>query len=208
MECRDLLLIVVIQVDFVDVWLWVLYPNVGYTVNGAYQSFAERASTPTSIPVTLLWRKDIPLKVSVFAWRLFRNRLSSKVNFFRRGIIHLNSQHCVSGCGLQELESHLFLICSLFSQIWQLLRTWLCVHSANPSNILDHFHQFGTSSGYTKSRCSFMHLIWFASTLVIWKERNDRLFRGTQNSHFQLVEKIKFLSCGIKPNPVLFIIVL
>jgi len=48
-------------------------------------------------------------------------------------------------------------------------------------------------------------LIWFANTWIIWNERNDRLFRGTQNSSLQLVEKINFfLFGGLKPNPVLF----
>ena len=99
----------------------------------------------------------------------------------------------VSGCGLQELETRLFLSYSLFGQIWQLVRTWLGVHSLDPSIIVDHFYQFGTSSGFTKSRISFMHLIWFASSWMIWKERNDRLFRGIQHTLIQLVENIKLL---------------
>lgn len=45
-----------------------------------------------------------------------------------------------------------------------------------------------------KSRCSFMPLFWFASSWVIWKQKNDRLFRGIENSPIQLVESIKLLS--------------
>jgi len=71
------------RVDFVDVWQWAPDPVVGYTVSGAYNSLTvtERAFTPASILVTLLWRKDVPLKVSVFAWRLL-HRLKMLIDNF------------------------------------------------------------------------------------------------------------------------------
>jgi len=68
------------------------------------------------------------------------------------------------------------------------------VYTADPANIIDHLYQFGTCAGYAKSRCSFMHLIWFATVWVIWKERNDRIFRGIQKSPIQLLENVKLIS--------------
>jgi len=91
-------------------------------------------------------------------------------------------------------ETHLFLSSHFFSQLWQLVRNWFGVYSANPSNIMDHFYHLGTSSGYGKSRCSLMHLIWFACSWVLWKERNDRLFQNKENSSTQILENIKLLS--------------
>jgi len=88
----------------------------------------------------------------------------------------------------------LFLSCTLFGQIWQLIRSWLCVYSADPDNIVDHFYQFGTLSGYGKSRCALMHLIWFATVWVLWKEMNDMIFNGKERSHYQLFEAIKLIS--------------
>jgi len=34
------------------------------------------------VSVSSLWHKDVPLKVTLFAWRLFRNRLPTKDNLF------------------------------------------------------------------------------------------------------------------------------
>jgi len=68
------------------------------------------------------------------------------------------------------------LTCGLFGHIWQLVRNWLGVYAADPSTIVDHFLQFGTSSGYAKSRRFFMFLIWLARFWVIWKEKNYMLF--------------------------------
>jgi len=73
-ECRTLLLTVSLQVD---------------TVRGAYHTLADGMPLHHDASVLyedLLWRKDVPLKISIFAWRLFRNRLPTKVNLFRRGL--------------------------------------------------------------------------------------------------------------------------
>jgi len=78
-----------------------------------------------------LWRKDIPLKVDVFTWRLFRFRLPTKSNLCCRGVIPSAAQMCVAGCGFQETENHPFLAYPLFGQIWKLVRNWLCVYSAD-----------------------------------------------------------------------------
>jgi len=77
----------------------------------------DRRPPPQFAPVDLLWRREVPLKVSVFAWRLFRSRLPTKVNLFRRRIIPSDAQWCVTGCGIQESENHLFLNCGVFGQI-------------------------------------------------------------------------------------------
>lgn len=81
-----------------------------------------------------------------------------------------------------------------FGSIGQLVQCWFEVHSTDPSIIADRFLQFGSLSGYAKSRCSFMLLIWFASSWMIWKERNDRIFRGKENSPIKFLENIKLLS--------------
>jgi hypothetical protein len=114
-----------IQVDSADTWRWT--PDIvnGYTARGAYHLLTDTTQVNVQIPANLLWRKDVPLKVSVFAWRLFRNRFPSKLNLFRRGIILPEARNCVSGCGLHESECHLFLSCTFFGHLWQLVRNWL-----------------------------------------------------------------------------------
>jgi len=102
-ECRYVLLIVSLQVDSVDVWTWILDPLAGYTVRGAYRYLTDGTPLHHDVPLIsgyLLWRKDVPLKVSIFVWRLFRNRLPTKDNLFHRGIIHMEDQMCVGGCGM------------------------------------------------------------------------------------------------------------
>lgn len=76
---------VVLQVNVDDVWTWLPDPGVGYSVRGAYHTLTCWTPLIPNAPLVfadLLWRKDIPLKVSVFVWRLFRDRLSTKVDLF------------------------------------------------------------------------------------------------------------------------------
>ena len=91
-ECRNLLLFVVLQVDIDDAWRWVPDPIAGYTATGAYYILTDRPPITGQVPAALLWRKDVPLKVFVCTWRLFRYRLPTKSNLFRRGIVTTEAQ--------------------------------------------------------------------------------------------------------------------
>ncbi|GAU40500.1 hypothetical protein TSUD_189820 [Trifolium subterraneum] len=73
----------------------------------------------------LIWHSQVPLKVSILAWRLLRDRLPTKVNLITRGILPLTAQLCVSGCGEVETAQHLFLSCSMFGSLWSLVSSWI-----------------------------------------------------------------------------------
>ena len=76
MECRLLLLSVVLQVDINDVWLWAPDLVAGYMVSGAYHSlmsdFADTSNASLARASTIL-RKDVPLMVLIFVTPRFPN---------------------------------------------------------------------------------------------------------------------------------------
>jgi len=39
-----------------------------------------------------------------------------------------------------------------------------------------------------------MFLIWFTTSWVLWKERNNRIFRGEESTTLKVLENIKILS--------------
>jgi len=146
------------------------------------------------VAVTNLWRKQVPLKVVLFAWRLFRDRLPTKDNLLRRGVINLDSRVCIAGCNSLETTTHLFLHCSTFGSVWQYLLRWLGISTALPLGMIDHFNQFSLDDGTVRDRGAILQVIWFATTWGIWKERNNRLFNAKQSSILQVVDKIKSLA--------------
>jgi len=82
---------VTLQVNKVDRWLWTLETTKSFTVRSVYNYLTAQLLTDTLVPVSSLWHKDVSLKVVLFAWRLFRDRLSTKDNLFHRGVIDHNS---------------------------------------------------------------------------------------------------------------------
>ncbi|MCI46876.1 glutamate-gated kainate-type ion channel receptor subunit GluR5, partial [Trifolium medium] len=66
--------------------------------------------------------------VSIFAWRLLRDRLPTKANLVIRGILSSETHFCESGCGAVESTQHLFLSCSTFGSLWTLVRSWIALH--------------------------------------------------------------------------------
>lgn len=70
---------------------FLIQPVGTYSVSGAYRILKNMIPTHDVVSSDLLWRQEVQLKVSVFAWQLFRNRLPTKVNLFRRVIVSQES---------------------------------------------------------------------------------------------------------------------
>ncbi|XP_045831292.1 uncharacterized protein LOC123922638 [Trifolium pratense] len=181
-ECQSLLSVISLQVQTSDRWQWQLDPDSGYTVRGAYQLLTTMDSIIVDDAEHLIWQPQVPLKVSIFAWRLLRDRLPTKSNLVTRGILSSAAHHCVSGCGVPESAHHLFIYCSTFGSIRDLVRSWIGISSTGFTSIRDHFVQFTLSAGGSRARRSFLQLIWLVSVWVVWTERNHRLFRVYLNT--------------------------
>ena len=98
-ECRLLLNNFVVHTDVSDRWQWL--PDIvgGYTVRGAYQLLTFQAAPLINVTQELVWHNQVPLKVSILVWRLLRDRLPTKINLLRRGIVHSEAIRCMAGCG-------------------------------------------------------------------------------------------------------------
>ncbi|GAU42663.1 hypothetical protein TSUD_398690 [Trifolium subterraneum] len=110
-ECRALFSDVVLQDNVTDYWLWQHDSGGGYSVRGAYDLITSRGGQAEETTTDLIWSKQVPLKVSVVAWRLLRNKLPTNDNLVRCHIIPPGAHLCVAGCGATETAQHLFLSC-------------------------------------------------------------------------------------------------
>jgi len=121
MDCVVLLHNIVLQDHLLDRRRWTLDPLIGYSVKGAYHLIMSVDVHPNRGSFDDVWHKQAPLKVSLFAWRLLRNRLLTKDNLVRRRVLGIDDNVCIGGCGSQETASHLFFDCDTFSSVWFLV---------------------------------------------------------------------------------------
>jgi hypothetical protein len=185
---------VVLQANVHDRWRWLLDPAHGYSVKGTYQYLMSVDEPPERELVDDVWLKQVPLKVLLFAWRLFRNRLPTKDNLLRRQVLHSDNINCVGGCGSLENAEHLFLGCDFFGRVWTQVLLWLGLSYAAPVRCRDHYLQFGHMAGLPHFSHSFIQLIWLACVWTIWKERNNRIFTQKATPISILSDRVKLLS--------------
>ncbi|CAJ2634878.1 unnamed protein product [Trifolium pratense] len=193
-ECQAFLLTISLQDHVSDRWQWRTDLDDGYTVRGAYQLLTSQDHVTLDAVSGLIWHRQVPLKVSICAWRLLRDRLPTKANLVTRGILSTEAHLCVFGCGEVESAQHLFLYCSSLGSLWSLVSSWIGSSSVTAQTLPEHFVQFTDSAGGSRDRRSFMQLVWLVCVWVVWTERNHRLFTGSANSVHHMVDKIKTFS--------------
>ena len=126
---------VTLQVNNEDRWLWTLESSHSFTVRSLYHYLTIQPQVELPVDVSSIWLKDVPLKVVVFVWRLFRDRLPTKDNLLRRGVINHDSRLCVAGCDFVESSPHLFLHCNIFGSVWHLIYSWIWILVTNPFSL-------------------------------------------------------------------------
>jgi len=191
-ECRLLLANVTLQINVSDTWLWHLDTTRGYSVRSGYQTPSAQIHPVLDDSEKLILHSQVPSKVSILAWRLLRDMLSTKSNLMNRGITHVDDSLCVTGCGQIESVQHLFINCSFFGSLWQHVRFWLGFSGVDHNVPSTHFSQFTNYLGGRRSCRSFLQLLWLLCVWLIWKERNNRIFNNVHSSIMELLEKVKF----------------
>lgn len=134
------------------------------------------------------------------------DRLPTKNNLLHRGIIQAEAIRCVAGCGHGESASHLFLHCDIFGSLWQHIKSWIGVSRVDPHSLRHHFIQFTHYIGDSKTRRSFLQLIWLLCVWLVWNERNNILINNIQTPIIELIDKVKYNSYWwLKANNVTFV---
>jgi hypothetical protein len=69
---------------------WLLDPIQGYYVRWTYQYLTSADEPMDRSLIDNVWHKHVPLKVSLFAWSLLRDRIPIKTNLVRRRALQQN----------------------------------------------------------------------------------------------------------------------
>nr|GEY76144.1 RNA-directed DNA polymerase, eukaryota [Tanacetum cinerariifolium] len=104
-----------------DRWVWDLNGEGVFRVkdlrNLLDESFFPKDSTATRLV------KSIPIKINVFAWKVYLDRLPARLNLIRRGV-QVSSLSCLVCNAAYEDMSHLLFSCNLADDVVRLVCRW------------------------------------------------------------------------------------
>jgi hypothetical protein len=187
----------ILEVD--DRWYWTPGGEDGFSVKSTYV-FLDHAllsrnllSPVESFVFKFIWKCGVPSKVSALAWQMLLDRVPTRENLCRRGVVGAVDSMCPF-CSL-EVESvcHLFLHCSYTAKIWYAVINWYGAVLVLPPNL--HLSFVGlVGCGSNKRRRKGLAVVWSAYVWAVWKARNDRIFNNRLFEVVEVVELIQRLS--------------
>jgi hypothetical protein len=171
-----------------DMWIW---SRNSYSVKEAYKVLLAEYGTEDSRDLLVAWNELVPLKVAVLVWRLLQNKVPTKDNLVKRGILSETQTSCPFGCGKEETISHVFFECTAAAEVWQEILRWLKIKTALHNTTLQNYYQFAGLIAKGRVRIERFSVIWFACIWAAWKCRNEKAFQDKNKLVESRLEEIK-----------------
>ncbi|GLT48071.1 hypothetical protein SLA2020_217120 [Shorea laevis] len=157
-----------IKHDMQDSWFWKHDKRGVYTVKSAYRYLNASFQHQMAFDFKLMWNKQVPLKVSAFAWKATQDRLPTKANLARRGLLSMGQDSkCISYGQHEENADHLLFSCNESWKVWTLCYSWWGIEVAANGNCNGHLLQhIGLIPKGVLSKV--WAVIWFATVWSLW----------------------------------------
>ncbi|KAL8459447.1 hypothetical protein ACS0TY_036799 [Phlomoides rotata] len=177
-----------------DRWRWSLSTDGIYSTKKAYRKLMENAvgsdDDDKNQAYELLWRSATTRRTQAIVWKVLRQRMPTREDLRRRGIIQGNGDTTCVLCGEEEENlNHLFFECKFANNIWWNIYHWTGISTAPQRNPIEHFLQHSATLG--SNDVCLGSTIWIGTIWYIWKCRNERVFEGTVPSLGKITDEIK-----------------
>ncbi|XP_058755974.1 uncharacterized protein LOC131629195 [Vicia villosa] len=173
----------------------------GFSVSNAYDSFSlcvvPDFSLESSFRVAFssLWKTKVPSRILIFGWRLIWNRLPTKVELAKRGILVNPSEiRCPFCLNFEEDLNHLFFECSFTNRWWSNFLYWL--HLIDDSAVDSIVGRLCWMEKHC-DKVGGVGLKWFLGLVfcwIVWIGRNEAIFNGMDVKSFDGLSRMKALS--------------
>ncbi|XP_076914241.1 uncharacterized protein LOC143573177 [Bidens hawaiensis] len=139
------------------------------------------------------WIQWVPIKVNCFMWRLLLDRIATKTALLERRI-NIGNDTCVL-CGLfPESSEHLMVKCRVAKWIWSIIHNWIKIPvPTHYESVLDLMDLSKEHKG-KKEVILIIQATSFIMCWMIWRTRNDRIFKNLPVSVGKVINDIKATS--------------
>ncbi|GLT29902.1 hypothetical protein SLA2020_047350 [Shorea laevis] len=181
-----------IKHDMQDSWFWKHDKRGVYTIKSAYRYLNASFQHRMAFDFKLMWNKQVPLKVSAFAWKATQDCLPTKANLARRGLLPMGQDSKCIFCGQHEDNAdYLLFSCNESRKVWALCYSWWGIEVAANGNCNGHLLQhIGLISKGMLS--NVWPVIWFAMVWPLWLRQNQRIFKKEDSSNGEVLNLIKY----------------
>ena len=172
-----------------DHWLWLEDSSSMDSVKSTYTALYDLRGGSNEINIfKSLWQIKIPHKVAFLLWRVFYDRIPTKSNLIRRGIIIDGGDTlCIFYHEMLEDTTHLLFSCRVIHLIWKRWFEIFDINSTLPRSAQEHFWQCGHGLQGNWWQTGWSAIVW-----AIWQQRNAMLFEGSNFEVEQIWQRIMF----------------
>jgi hypothetical protein len=153
-----------------DGLIWALEPSGKFSSKSLYRLMVHPGEVDRRM--VDLWEIKLPLKIKVFLWMLWHDRVQIGEQLTRRKSKH--SEFC-KYCGHVETRDHLFFNCNITQMIWVWVRVSLRWYR-RPTSMTSF--QDMLNAGEVENSKSANFFVLASVAWSVWKTRNDWVFNN------------------------------
>ncbi|GKA68060.1 RNA-directed DNA polymerase, eukaryota [Tanacetum coccineum] len=131
-------------------------------------TFLPKADSPTR------WIKTIPIKVNIFAWKVSLDRLPTRSNLARRGVLVPSSSCLICNVSDEDL-AHLLFRCDLAIEVTRLVYRWWNLVWIPLDSYISWLSWIKALRMNSRSK-SVLEGVFYTAWWSIWSYRNQILF--------------------------------
>lgn len=144
--------------------------------------------------MTSVWKSKVPSKIQVFGWRCLKDRVATKYQLFKKGIITNDNDRLCTVCStLCESLDHLLFSCASFKLVWSNVASWVSILLSTTEMVVSHLLWFENAMR-GKAAPSRRLLIWLSTCQVLWNARNVLVFKNEQHNVDNIAVSAKTVS--------------
>ncbi|GJR12762.1 RNA-directed DNA polymerase, eukaryota [Tanacetum coccineum] len=170
-QILDLLGTVILS-NMEDRWIWDLNGDGEFCVKDVRNlldaTFLPKADSPTR------WIKTIPIKVNIFAWKVSLDRLPTRSNLARRGVLVPSSSCLICNVSDEDL-AHLLFRCDLAIEVTRLVYRWWNLVWIPLDSYISWLSWIKALRMNSRSK-SVLEGVFYTAWWSIWSYRNQILF--------------------------------